>query len=296
MPAVEGLAGVPEDALSSPSDDVFVELELASLGEAHDALSDSPLPQPVFRLRERSAAGAKTAEKIDPPDHSLQDEAVGAGGPLSLAGEARGQVRVCACKAASDAPSNHRDDDAYIVHSGTRGSSDYPELNSGFLELAPGLGPLPDSSGETKHFPQLCADCGGLASEREALRSPSLLAVLSVDRLAEELKDMCASSGNVVRQQARLAQQAVVFQCYPAEGRDAALSVSDNLRWLWRSRLWIRCVIGLAWVLVVLQGLCSVAAMQHYMVDIFIAWYVVPLVWIVYDTYFPDACLPLAKE
>jgi len=48
---------------------------------------------------------------------------------------------------------------------------------------------------------------------------------------------------------------------------------------------WVRRVV---WLLVFFFGLLVVAARKHYSLDIMVAWYTVPLIWIAYDHYFPD--------
>ncbi len=44
----------------------------------------------------------------------------------------------------------------------------------------------------------------------------------------------------------------------------------------------------LAWVCVVIFGGMVVAARKHYTLDIIVAWYTVPLLWIAFERYFPD--------
>mmetsp|Transcript_4085 Transcript_4085/g.5874 ORF Transcript_4085/g.5874 Transcript_4085/m.5874 type:complete len:323 (+) Transcript_4085:149-1117(+) len=48
---------------------------------------------------------------------------------------------------------------------------------------------------------------------------------------------------------------------------------------------WVRLIV---WTLVFFFGLLVVAARKHYSLDIIVAWYTVPLLWIAYDHYFPD--------
>lgn len=48
---------------------------------------------------------------------------------------------------------------------------------------------------------------------------------------------------------------------------------------------WVRRII---WVLVFIFGLLVVAARKHYSLDIMVAWYTVPLIWVAYDQQFPD--------
>ena len=45
---------------------------------------------------------------------------------------------------------------------------------------------------------------------------------------------------------------------------------------------------ALLWSATFLHGITLVASREHYMLDVFIAWYTVPLVWVAYETYFPD--------
>ena len=48
---------------------------------------------------------------------------------------------------------------------------------------------------------------------------------------------------------------------------------------------WVRRIV---WTIAFIFGFVVVAARKHYSIDILIAWYTVPLLWIVYDMYFPD--------
>jgi len=42
------------------------------------------------------------------------------------------------------------------------------------------------------------------------------------------------------------------------------------------------------YVMVVVFGALVVAARKHYSLDIFVAWYTVPLLWLAYERYYPD--------
>lgn len=42
------------------------------------------------------------------------------------------------------------------------------------------------------------------------------------------------------------------------------------------------------WFMVLIFGFMVVAARKHYSIDIVVAWYTVPLIWIAYDVFFPD--------
>mmetsp|Transcript_32015 Transcript_32015/g.56208 ORF Transcript_32015/g.56208 Transcript_32015/m.56208 type:complete len:370 (+) Transcript_32015:71-1180(+) len=55
---------------------------------------------------------------------------------------------------------------------------------------------------------------------------------------------------------------------------------------------WVRRVV---WTLVFFFGLLVVAARKHYSLDIMVAWYTVPLLWVANDHYFPDK-IPLDFE
>mmetsp|Transcript_8588 Transcript_8588/g.13476 ORF Transcript_8588/g.13476 Transcript_8588/m.13476 type:complete len:195 (+) Transcript_8588:222-806(+) len=55
---------------------------------------------------------------------------------------------------------------------------------------------------------------------------------------------------------------------------------------------WVRRIV---WSLVFFFGLLVVAARKHYSLDIMVAWYTVPLIWMAYDHYFPDK-LPIDFE
>ena len=50
------------------------------------------------------------------------------------------------------------------------------------------------------------------------------------------------------------------------------------------------------WAAVVLFGMLVVAARKHYTLDIVVAWYTVPLLWLAYDTCFPDRLPPEIAE
>jgi hypothetical protein len=48
---------------------------------------------------------------------------------------------------------------------------------------------------------------------------------------------------------------------------------------------WLKMVM---WCFVLCHGLLVVASREHYMLDVVIGWYTVPMVWICYEWYFPD--------
>ncbi|MES1909663.1 MAG: hypothetical protein MHM6MM_002365 [Cercozoa sp. M6MM] len=59
---------------------------------------------------------------------------------------------------------------------------------------------------------------------------------------------------------------------------------------------WPKWAIALVWCTILALGLFIVAGRKHYSVDVIVAWYVVPMVWLLLDHYWPDKTLPNFNE